>query len=57
MAESPYLCLAATSDFDRLATLRVTDTLGLADDIMELGRIRHLPVVSAGVVVGIVSQL
>jgi CBS domain-containing protein len=39
-----------------VATLRATDTLGLADDIMELGRIRHLPVVSAGVVVGIVSQ-
>jgi CBS domain-containing membrane protein len=39
-----------------VATLRVTDTLGLADDIMELGRIRHLPVVSAGVVVGVVSQ-
>ena len=40
-----------------VATLRVTDTLGLADDIMELGRIRHLPVVSGGdVVVGIVSQ-
>jgi len=39
-----------------VVTLRVTDTLGLADDIMELGRIRHLPVVSANVVVGIVSQ-
>jgi CBS domain-containing protein len=39
-----------------VATLRVSDTLGLADDIMELGRIRHLPVLSAGVVVGIVSQ-
>src|SRR4029450_4591586 len=39
-----------------VATLRVTDTLGLADDIMELGRIRHLPVVSAGGVVGVVSQ-
>ena len=39
-----------------VATLRITDSLGLADDIMELGRIRHLPVVSAGVVVGIVSQ-
>jgi len=39
-----------------VATLRITDSLGLADDIMELGRIRHLPVVSAGLVVGIVSQ-
>jgi CBS domain-containing protein len=39
-----------------VATLRVSDTLSLADDIMELGRIRHLPVTSAGVVVGVVSQ-
>src|SRR5262245_4742455 len=39
-----------------VATLLVTDTLGLADDIMELGRIRHLPVVSEDIVVGIVSQ-
>jgi acetoin utilization protein AcuB len=39
-----------------VTTLRMTDTLGLADDIMELGRIRHLPVVSGGVVVGVVSQ-
>lgn len=39
-----------------VATLRVDDTLDLADDIMELGRIRHLPVVSSGIVVGVVSQ-
>jgi CBS domain-containing membrane protein len=39
-----------------VVTLRAGDSLGLADDIMQLGRIRHLPVVSAGVVVGIVSQ-
>ena len=39
-----------------VATLRVDDTLDLASDIMELGRIRHLPVLSAGVVVGVVSQ-
>ena len=37
-------------------TLKASESLGLAEDIMHLGRIRHLPVVSAGVVVGIVSQ-
>ena len=39
-----------------VVTLRAGDSLGLAEDIMQLGRIRHLPVLSAGVVVGIVSQ-
>jgi CBS domain-containing protein len=39
-----------------VATLKANGSLGLAEDIMRLGRIRHLPVGSAGVVVGIVSQ-
>ena len=39
-----------------VATLKAGESLGLAEDIMQLGRIRHLPVVLAGVVVGIVSQ-
>jgi acetoin utilization protein AcuB len=39
-----------------VTTLKATDTLGLADDIMELGRIRHLPVVSGDRLVGIISQ-
>ena len=39
-----------------VVTLRASDTLGLAEDIMQLARIRHLPVLSAGIVVGIVSQ-
>ena len=39
-----------------VATLKASESLGIAEDIMQLGRIRHLPVVSAGVVVGIVSQ-
>jgi len=40
-----------------VATLKAGDTLGLADDIMQLGRIRHLPVVSAdNKIVGIISQ-
>jgi CBS domain-containing membrane protein len=39
-----------------VVTLDVTDTLDLADGIMRLGRIRHLPVVSKERVVGILSQ-
>jgi CBS domain-containing protein len=39
-----------------VVTLWASDTLGLAEDIMQLARIRHLPVLSAGTVVGIVSQ-
>mgnify|MGYP001186259169 FL=1 len=32
------------------------DTLDLAEDIMTMGRIRHLPVLNEGELVGIVSQ-
>lgn len=40
-----------------VATLRPDDKLSIADDVMRLGRIRHLPVVdAAGVLRGIVSQ-
>jgi CBS domain-containing protein len=39
-----------------VVTLELNDNLDLADDIMRLGRIRHLPVVSGGDVVGMVSQ-
>ena len=39
-----------------VATLDWNDELGLADDIMKLGRIRHLPVVDEGRLVGIMSQ-
>jgi CBS domain-containing membrane protein len=39
-----------------VVTLKVNDSLGLADDVMQLGRIRHMPVLMGGVVVGIVSQ-
>ena len=39
-----------------VATLEFSDTLDLASDIMTLGRIRHMPVVSGGTVVGILSQ-
>ena len=39
-----------------VATLDLNDELTLADDIMKLGRIRHLPVVDKGRLVGIISQ-
>ena len=37
-------------------TLNEGDHLDLADDLMALGRIRHLPVERDGVLVGVVSQ-
>ena len=40
-----------------VVTLRVDDALDIAGDIIQLGRIRHLPVLDAdGHLVGIVSQ-
>jgi len=39
-----------------VVTLLADDTLELADGLMRLGRIRHLPVLSGGRLVGIVSQ-
>ena len=39
-----------------VVTLDASDTLDLADDIMRLGRIRHMPVLSEGRLVGILSQ-
>jgi len=38
------------------ATLDRNETLDLAETVMKLGRIRHMPVVEAGKVVGILSQ-
>jgi len=40
----------------KVATLGQGDTLDIADGIMCMGRIRHLPVLDAGGVVGVVSQ-
>jgi CBS domain-containing protein len=37
-------------------TLGLNDTLDVARDIMSLGRIRHLPVLDDGKVVGVVTQ-
>ncbi|MFP3867745.1 MAG: CBS domain-containing protein [Desulfobacteraceae bacterium] len=39
-----------------VATLNVEDELSLANDIMQLGRIRHLPVVEGKKLVGIISE-
>src|SRR3974377_551355 len=39
-----------------VATLGIEDELSVANDIMRLGRIRHLPVVSGETLVGIVSE-
>jgi CBS domain-containing protein len=39
-----------------VATLDVGDELSLANDIMKLGRIRHLPVVEGKKLVGILSE-
>jgi len=39
-----------------VVSLEASDSLDLADDIMRLGRIRHMPVLSGGRLVGIVSQ-
>ena len=38
-----------------VTTLREDDSLSIADDVMKLGRIRHMPVVDNGKMVGIVT--
>jgi len=40
----------------KVSTIGRNDTLDLADDLMTMGRIRHLPVLDEGHVVGVVSQ-
>lgn len=37
-------------------TLEADDVLDLADDLMSMARIRHIPILAAGKLVGIVSQ-
>jgi CBS domain-containing protein len=39
-----------------VATLREDDQLTVADDVMRLGRVRHMPVLSGGKLVGVVSN-
>jgi CBS domain-containing protein len=40
----------------QFVTLKTEDRLDLADDVMKLGRIRHMPVLEGKRLVGIVSQ-
>jgi CBS domain-containing protein len=40
----------------KLVTISVSERLSTVDDIMTLGRVRHIPVVSAGRLVGVLSQ-
>lgn len=40
----------------KVSTIGRNDTLDLADDLMTMARIRHLPVLDEGRVVGVVSQ-
>jgi len=39
-----------------LMTLKLTDTLRLADDMMNLAHVRHFPVLDQGKIVGVVNQ-
>lgn len=41
---------------DEVVTLQRGDRLDLADDVMRLGRIRHMPVLDSGNIVGVVSN-
>ncbi len=41
---------------DKLITISAGDTLSTVEDIMTLGRVRHMPVVHAGKLVGVVSE-
>ena len=41
---------------EKIVSVSANDSLDTVDDIMNLGNVRHLPVVKAGDLVGIVSQ-
>jgi CBS domain-containing protein len=40
----------------KMVTISESDTLSTVEDIMTLGRVRHMPVVRAGKLVGVVSE-
>ena len=40
----------------KIVTISAGDTLSTLEDIMTLGRVRHMPVVHRGVLVGVVSE-
>ena len=41
---------------EKMVTISESDTLSTVEDIMTLGRVRHMPVVHAGRLVGVVSE-
>jgi CBS domain-containing protein len=41
---------------EKIVTISADDSLSTVEDIMTLGRVRHMPVVRGGVLVGVVSQ-
>ncbi len=41
---------------EKMVTVSAGDTLSTVEDIMTLGRVRHMPVVQAGKLVGVVSE-
>ena len=41
---------------DHMVTISESDTLSTVEDIMTLGRVRHMPVVPGGKLVGVVSE-
>ncbi len=41
---------------ETMVTISESDTLSTVEDIMTLGRVRHMPVVHAGKLVGVVSE-
>jgi CBS domain-containing protein len=41
---------------EQIVTISVGDTLSTVEDIMTLGGVRHMPVVHAGALVGVVSE-
>ena len=40
----------------KIVTVSVTERLSTVEDIMTLGRVRHMPVVHGGKLVGVVSE-
>jgi CBS domain-containing protein len=58
MSRNPDVALRPVSEVmqSEVATLTIHDRLDLADDVMRLGRVRHMPVLDGTRVVGIVSN-
>ena len=41
---------------EKIVTISANESLSTVEDIMRLGRVRHMPVVSGGKLVGVVSE-